>query len=83
VTTAAAAVTGVVPNSEYLTVAEVAEILRVRPDLVRKLCQSKQLAATKLGGRQGWRIHKDALDAFMRVGQTQPTRPNRTRRAAK
>jgi excisionase family DNA binding protein len=82
-TTATAAVKGVVPEPEYLTVAEVAEILRVERDLVRKLCKSQQLAATKFGGRQGWRIHKDALAAFMTVGETKPTRPGRTRPRAK
>lgn len=70
-------------GSDYLTVAEVATELRVERDLVRKLCATKQLAATKLGGRQGWRIHKDALAAFMSVGQEKAARPNRGRRPAR
>lgn len=80
-TTADAAVSGI--TSDYLTVPEVATILRVQPDLVRRLCKSGEITATKLGGRQGWRIHRDSLAAFTSVGQTAPTRPRPARKAAK
>jgi excisionase family DNA binding protein len=78
-----AADAAVAGDTAYLTVAEVAEILRVERDLVRRLCSSKQLKATKFGGRQGWRIARHDLDAFMGVGQQAPTRPNRPRKPAK
>lgn len=80
-TTSDSAVAGI--TTEYLTVAEVASELRVRPDLVRKLCKSAQIKATKFGGRQGWRIHRADLDAFMGVGQQKSARPDRPRRPAK
>lgn len=68
-------------DTPYLTVAEVAAVLRCEPDYVRKLCSTKQLRGTKLGGRQGWRIHRDDLAKFM--GATKPAAPTRDRRRAR
>jgi excisionase family DNA binding protein len=69
-------------DPEYLTVDEVANKMRVEPDLVRRLCSTKQLPGINLRGRQGWRIHRDDLAAFMRAGTKTPTR-TRSRKAAK
>lgn len=48
----------------YLTTADVAEQIGETVDSVERRCARGQIAATKLGNR--WRIHPDAVDAFMR-----------------
>jgi len=50
---------------EYLTVDEVAGILKCAPQAVRRWIQAGELAAIKLGGdRLGYRIERADLDAF-------------------
>ena len=48
--------------SDYVTVANAAESLRLHPETVKRLCRQGELEATKLGNT--WLIHKDVLTAF-------------------
>lgn len=65
-------------ETPYLTTTEVAAIIRTTPDYVAKLCKSGALRAQKVGG---WRIHRDALEAFMAGSKPAPTRVRRRRAA--
>lgn len=55
-----------------LTVAEVAEKLRVKPDTVRIWLREKRLNGIHLGDRAGWRIEREELDRFIAAQQDQP-----------
>ncbi len=68
-------------DSPYLTTAEVAEIVRMDPDYVARQCAAGNLRAKKLGTQ--WRIHRDAVTAFM-AGATkaEATRYRERRRAS-
>ncbi len=58
-----------VSGGVMLTVQEVAERLRVRPETVRGWLHAGKLHGTRLpGNRAGWRIPSDALEQFMRDG---------------
>ncbi len=50
---------------ELLTVAEVAERLKVQPLTVRRWLKSGDLSGIQLGDRAGWRIAEDDLRAFL------------------
>lgn len=50
---------------ELLTVAEVAERLKVQPLTVRRWLKRGDLAGIQLGDRAGWRISEDDLDRFL------------------
>jgi excisionase family DNA binding protein len=58
-------------GTTFLTVAEVAPVLRVDPESVGEMCRSGRLPATKPAGR--WLIHPDDLDAFIAAGSNQPS----------
>lgn len=82
------AVAGVKPVAlddlpEYLTVEEVAEYLRIKEDLVRRHCKAGALKATNLRGSAGYRIHRDALRAFLgaEVPAARPRPPRERKRA--
>lgn len=62
-------------DHEYLTAAEVAEIIRKKTDYVSRQCALGNLRAKKLGNE--WRIHRASVDAFMSQGVTPPTRIRR------
>jgi excisionase family DNA binding protein len=49
----------------YLTVAEVAERLRVYPGTVKRWLREGKLVGVQLGDRAGWRIAEEDLDAFL------------------
>lgn len=51
------------PTPDLLTVAEVADILRVSPWSVMRKCRAKELRATKPG--QAWLISRDDLQAYL------------------
>ena len=51
--------------ADWLTVEEVAERLRVSPRTVRGWLQEGRLKGRNLGGRAGWRIREEDVDAFM------------------
>jgi len=50
-------------RTEYYTVDEVAAKLRVHRETVKRLCQSGQLRAKKIG--RIWRISQRAIDEYM------------------
>lgn len=62
----------------YLTVAEVAAIIRESEDQVRRRCATGQLKATKLGSK--WRISEDAVVEFMVPGKRVTPRKRLTAR---
>ncbi len=51
---------------EYLTVAEVAERLKVYPGTVKRWLRDGKLAGVSLGDRAGWRIAEEDLARFLR-----------------
>ncbi len=51
--------------TEYLTVSEIAERLKVQPLTVRRWLNSGDLVGIQLGDRAGWRITEDDLRAFL------------------
>lgn len=50
-----------------LTVKEVAVLLRVSDESVYRLCRSKRLKATRVGGL--WRIPRESVDKLLSNGQ--------------
>jgi excisionase family DNA binding protein len=50
----------------YLTVAEVAERLKVYPGTVKRWLRDGRLVGVSLGDRAGWRIAEDDLQRFLR-----------------
>lgn len=53
-------------NGDVLTVAEAAAYLRVGPKAVRRLIRLKRIKAAVIDRRNTIRIHRDALDAFVK-----------------
>ena len=51
--------------TEYLTVSDVADRLKVQPLTVRRWLKSGSLVGIQLGDRAGWRIAEDDLEAFL------------------
>ena len=49
----------------YLTVAEVAEQLRVYPGTVKRWLRDGKLVGVSLGDRAGWRIAEEDLQTFL------------------
>ena len=49
----------------WLSVGEVAERLRVHVETVRRWLRSGELRGAQLGGKSGYRITEDDLEAFM------------------
>jgi excisionase family DNA binding protein len=49
----------------YLTVAEVAERLRVYPGTVKRWLREGKLVGVQLGDRAGWRIAEEDLAAYL------------------
>ena len=55
---------------QYLTVGEVAELLRVKPETVREWLRSGELRGLNLGGR--WRVLREDLQEFIKDRQNKP-----------
>jgi excisionase family DNA binding protein len=66
-------------DSQWLTVKEVAEYLRVSTDLIYRLAQEGKMPASKVGGR--WRFKKEKVDKWMDEQHSGPVR-GKTRRTA-
>jgi len=60
-------------TEQYLTVDQVAEILQLNTQTVRRMLAAGTLPGKKLGARE-WRIARAKLDAFM--GSESPTPPD-------
>ena len=53
-------------QAEWLTVEQVAQLLQVNAETVRRWIRNGDLPVLDVGGpRTGYRIRRDALDAFM------------------
>jgi len=53
--------------SKYLTVAEVADLLRVHPETIRTYLKSGKIKGLKL--EREWRISDSALSTFLKKGE--------------
>lgn len=53
--------------SPYLTASEVAEVLRMSPIAVIRLCRTGSIPATKPSGK--WLIHREELDSYIAAGR--------------
>ena len=49
---------------EFYTAEEVAEVLRLHPYTVRRLCREKKVPAFKFGGQ--WRFKKEDIDQLIK-----------------
>jgi excisionase family DNA binding protein len=56
-------------EDRWLTVAEIAERLRVHEQTVRRWLRSGELPGRALGRKAGWRIREADLEEFMRRGK--------------
>ncbi|MDP9471043.1 MAG: helix-turn-helix domain-containing protein [Chloroflexota bacterium] len=56
----------------YLTVAEVAERLKVYPGTVKRWLRDGKLVGVSLGDRAGWRIAEEDLARFLRQQSNVP-----------
>ena len=52
-------------DERWLTVPEVADVLRVHPETVREWLRSGRLDGVRIGRRSGWRISESQLDTFL------------------
>ena len=54
---------------EWLTISQVADVLQVDPETVRRWVRTSQLKALNLGGRTrpDYRIRREDLDTFIRA----------------
>lgn len=68
-------------DNPFLITSEVAAVLRCSTEHVANLIRSGRLNGENLGGRAGYRVHRDDLDTFIR-GRNTPT-PAQPRRAAR
>jgi excisionase family DNA binding protein len=51
---------------EWLTTAEVAQLLRVNPETVKRWLRSGEMRGSLLSDRAGWRIARAEVGRFMR-----------------
>ncbi len=56
-------------EERWLTVAEIADRLKVHPQTVRRWLRAKQLPGRALGRKAGWRVRERDLETFMRGEQ--------------
>jgi excisionase family DNA binding protein len=59
----------------WLTVKEVAQYLKLSPDLIYKLAQQGKIPASKVG--TAWRFKKQKIDQWMEANENRHGRPNR------
>ena len=52
-------------QDEWLTVQDIARLLNVHPETVRRWVRSGQLKGRAFGGRTGYRIRRAELDRFL------------------
>lgn len=57
-------------RSRFLTVAEVAEVMRVSKMTVYRLVHSGEMPAVRVG--RSFRVPQDALDAYLRTAYVEP-----------
>lgn len=66
-------------ESPWLTTEEAAAYLRVSADYIRRQCAKGTIPARLIGGRNGWLITREALDAFMSPAGPAPVARSRRR----
>ncbi|MBM4330812.1 MAG: helix-turn-helix domain-containing protein [Deltaproteobacteria bacterium] len=59
----------------WLTVKEVAQYLKLSPDLIYKLAQQGKIPASKVG--TAWRFRREKIDRWMEAKEKRIRRPNR------
>lgn len=65
------------PHERLFKVGEVAEILRVNPETIRRWCRSRKLEAIKpWGDKTGYRIPQHSFDKFMAIDQGESSDKN-------
>ncbi len=52
-------------GDRWFTVEQVAEIIQVHPETVRRWLREGRLKGFALGGKSGWRIRERDIDAFI------------------
>jgi len=52
-------------DGKWFTVAEIAERLKVEDQTVRRWLKSGELIGTNFGGRTGWRVREEYINAFL------------------
>ena len=52
-------------DERWMTVPEVADVLRVHPETIREWLRSGRLEGVRIGRRSGWRISETQLNAFL------------------
>jgi len=57
-------------DKEWMTVDDVAKLLEVHPQSIRRWIKSGELIASQLGAKAGYRIRNADLEAFMKQRQT-------------
>lgn len=50
---------------EWLTTEEISEALKVEPRTVRRWLRSGELRGINFGGKTGWRVRRQDLDAYI------------------
>lgn len=68
-------------DTPYLTTQEAGALIGKSPDYVARQCKAGAIKAKKLGN--DWRIHRDALDAFMNPDAGLAAPPTRKRLSAR
>jgi excisionase family DNA binding protein len=66
-------------SNDWLTVAEVAALLRLHPETVRRLLRRRELVGHNFGGRGGYRISRVELDRYLQSLGEQPSSVRRER----
>ncbi len=62
-------------DDRLLTVAEVAELLRLNPETVRRWLRQGRLPGTSLGSdRGGWRVRESDVQRLLAAGERWPAR---------
>jgi excisionase family DNA binding protein len=57
---------------EWMTTEEVAALLKVNPESVRRWLRTGEMIGSQLGNRSGWRISRDEVARFMREREHAP-----------
>jgi excisionase family DNA binding protein len=69
-------------TSDWVTVAEVAALLRLNPETIRRLLRRGELVGHNFGGRGGYRISRQELERYLQSLGKQPP-PRRRKRGSK
>lgn len=57
---------------EWLTTEEVAKLLKVNPETVRRWLRSGEMRGSSLGDRTGWRVSRFEVQRFMSERENTP-----------